>query len=224
MKKNEKHPHSGHRRRMTENFMSVRKAPLTEVQFVEMLLFFCITRSDTNPTAHSLLRKFGSIRSILEADEKEIAKTPGMGPASARKLKNIGRIAEGFSAIRSRSNRGNSLTYHSLRKSIIHFFHEEFVRLHTDIAFMLISFDSSGNVVHYMSFNQRITDSIRAYSKDDMRLESDICILCVMNRVLTSSPKLYESFSGISDNMLQSYKIDAVATVNANMKITFRLL
>lgn len=63
--------HHGHRRRMTENFMSVSNAPLTDVQIVEMLLFYCIPRSDTNPTAHRLLEKFKSIEAILRAEEKE---------------------------------------------------------------------------------------------------------------------------------------------------------
>ena len=68
---------------MTENFMSVSNAPLTDVQIVEMILFYCISRSDTNPIAHRLLDRFGSIESILRAEESELSSVFGMGNASA---------------------------------------------------------------------------------------------------------------------------------------------
>ncbi|MHB1652164.1 MAG: RadC family protein [Desulfitobacteriaceae bacterium] len=52
-------------------------------QILELLLFYAIPRRDTNEIAHSLIRKYGSLSGVLEADPKDLAKTPGLGENSA---------------------------------------------------------------------------------------------------------------------------------------------
>lgn len=52
-------------------------------QILELLLFYAIPRKDTNELAHSLIRKYGSLSGVLEADPNDLAKTPGLGENSA---------------------------------------------------------------------------------------------------------------------------------------------
>ena len=52
-------------------------------ELLEMLLYGCIPRGDTNPVAHLLLKEFGSLSNLLESDAHEIAKTEGVGLKSA---------------------------------------------------------------------------------------------------------------------------------------------
>lgn len=70
---------------MCENFMASEDATLTDVQYLEMILFYCIPRVDTNPIAHRLLDKFGSIRDVFEASEEELISVKGMGPNLLRR-------------------------------------------------------------------------------------------------------------------------------------------
>ena len=75
--------HEGHRDRLRERFLEEGLENFTEIQVLELLLFYCIPRKDTNPIAHALLERFGSLPGVLEAPVSELKKVPGMGEASA---------------------------------------------------------------------------------------------------------------------------------------------
>ena len=49
------------------------------VQVLELLLFFCIPRRDTNEMAHELLNRFGSVSRVMDASEEELMQVPGIG-------------------------------------------------------------------------------------------------------------------------------------------------
>ena len=75
--------HNGHRQRLKERYQNEGLDAFTEVQALELLLFYCIPRQDTNPIAHALIDRFGSISRVLDAPISELQKVPGMGEASA---------------------------------------------------------------------------------------------------------------------------------------------
>ncbi len=75
--------HDGHRQRVKERFLQEGLDNFSEVQALELLLFYCIPRQDTNPIAHGLLDRFGSFAQVLEAPVEELAKVPGMGANAA---------------------------------------------------------------------------------------------------------------------------------------------
>lgn len=82
----EKQIHAGHRQRMHERVQKYGLESLAEHEMLEYLLYFTITRRDTNPIAHALLERFGDFAGVLEADEEELCLVEGMGPTSARFL------------------------------------------------------------------------------------------------------------------------------------------
>ena len=59
--------HDGHRQRLKERFLSQGLDGFTDIQVLELLLFYALPRRDTNPIAHELLKKFGAVRQVLEA-------------------------------------------------------------------------------------------------------------------------------------------------------------
>lgn len=75
--------HDGHRQRLRERFLKEGLDNFTEVQVLELLLFYCIPRHDTNPIAHALLNRFESLSAVLEAPVSELKKVEGMGDSSA---------------------------------------------------------------------------------------------------------------------------------------------
>lgn len=75
--------HSGHRKRLKEQFRTEGLDNFTEVQALELLLFPIIPRRDTNPIAHALLNQFGSFAQVLEAPVEELQKVDGIGEAAA---------------------------------------------------------------------------------------------------------------------------------------------
>ena len=75
--------HDGHRQRLKDRFCKEGLDNFEEHQVLELLLFYCIPRVDTNPIAHALLQKFGSLSQVLEAPVEELEKVPGIGHNAA---------------------------------------------------------------------------------------------------------------------------------------------
>lgn len=75
--------HDGHRRRLKERFFREGLDNFEQLQVLELLLFYCIPRQDTNPIAHALLDRFGSVSKVLEATPEELKKVPGVGESAA---------------------------------------------------------------------------------------------------------------------------------------------
>ncbi len=75
--------HDGHRQRLKERFRNEGLDNFNEVQALELLLFYCVPRQDTNPIAHRLLDRFGTLAQVLEAPMEELAKVKGMGMNAA---------------------------------------------------------------------------------------------------------------------------------------------
>ena len=59
--------HEGHRERLRKRFLEEGLDHFTDIQALELVLFYCVARKDTNPIAHALLDRFGSLAQVLEA-------------------------------------------------------------------------------------------------------------------------------------------------------------
>lgn len=75
--------HDGHRQRLKDRFLKEGLDNFEPHQVLELLLFYCIPRRDTNLIAHALLERFGSVAQVLEAPVSELKKVPGMGEGAA---------------------------------------------------------------------------------------------------------------------------------------------
>ena len=64
---NEKNLHEGHRDRVRKRFIKEGLDGFFDHQVLELMLFYCIPRKDTNDIAHILINKFGSFSSVLDA-------------------------------------------------------------------------------------------------------------------------------------------------------------
>lgn len=75
--------HDGHRERMKQRFLEEGLDHFSEVQVLELLLFYAVPLKDTNPIAHGLLDRFGSVSQVLEAPYEELKKVAGIGDHAA---------------------------------------------------------------------------------------------------------------------------------------------
>ena len=71
--------HKNHRQRLKDRFLKEGLDNFDELYVLELLLFYCIPRVDTNPIAHRLLEHFGSLTAVLNAGVDELEKIEGVG-------------------------------------------------------------------------------------------------------------------------------------------------
>lgn len=78
-----KNIHAGHRARLKTQFLENQLDSMTDIQKLELLLFFAIPQKDTNPIAHNLLDAFGSIKEVFDADFSQLINVDGVKENSA---------------------------------------------------------------------------------------------------------------------------------------------
>ena len=78
--------HDGHRQRLKERYLKEGLDGFAEHQALELILFYCIPRKDTNELAHRLIKRFGSLAQVLEAPADAIAEVEEAGPNVATYL------------------------------------------------------------------------------------------------------------------------------------------
>ena len=80
----------GHRERIKEKFLKNGIDGFAEYEILELLLTYCIPRTDTKPIAKELLNKFKSLDNVFKADFDKLSAIDGLGKNSIVFLKLIG--------------------------------------------------------------------------------------------------------------------------------------
>ena len=79
--------HDNHRQRVKTRYETYGLDIFDEHQALELLLFYCIPRRDTNEIAHRLIERFGSFGQVLDASVKDLEAVEGVGHNVALYLK-----------------------------------------------------------------------------------------------------------------------------------------
>jgi DNA repair protein RadC len=79
----------GHRERLRKRFLKGEFRGFGDYEVIELILTLCIPRCDVKKQAKNLLRKFGSIGGIFDADLGELREVDGVGEVAAANIKII---------------------------------------------------------------------------------------------------------------------------------------
>ncbi|NLJ41149.1 MAG: DNA repair protein RadC [Clostridiales bacterium] len=69
-----KNLHAGHRQRVKDRYLAEGLDAFEDHQVLELLLFYVVPRKDTNELAHRMIKEFGSLAGLFEADARDISK------------------------------------------------------------------------------------------------------------------------------------------------------
>ena len=78
--------HDGHREKMRARFLAAGLDAFADHEALELLLYYAIPRRDTNPIAHTLMERYGSLSAVLEAPAEDLRKVEGIGETRATAL------------------------------------------------------------------------------------------------------------------------------------------
>ena len=75
--------HDGHREHVRRRYLTGGLEPFADHEALELLLFYAIPRQDTNPVAHALMDRYGSLSAVLSAPVEDLKKVKGVGESAA---------------------------------------------------------------------------------------------------------------------------------------------
>ena len=85
--------HDGHREKMRARFLAAGLDAFADHEALELLLYYAIPRRDTNPIAHTLMERYGSLSAVLEAPAEDLRKVEGIGESAAILLRMVPQLS-----------------------------------------------------------------------------------------------------------------------------------
>ncbi|MBQ6263915.1 MAG: RadC family protein [Clostridia bacterium] len=135
--------HENHRARVRERYFAGGFENMDDRAVLEMLLFYCIPRKDTNPVAKLLLDTFGSLSGVLEASPDDLRSLKGIGDNAAAFLTMLPQVCKRYMT--------GTLTEKSLwlddSDSVSQFIKSSFLAEKNE-KFMLLCFDGAGRLTN----------------------------------------------------------------------------
>ncbi|MCU0530690.1 MAG: DNA repair protein RadC [Syntrophales bacterium] len=75
--------HLEHRKRLKDRYARAGLDGLPDYEILELLLCYAVPQGDVKPRAKALLRQFGSLQGVLDADRDDLQGVKGIGPHSS---------------------------------------------------------------------------------------------------------------------------------------------
>lgn len=88
---------SGHRKRLREKFLQAGLRGFLDYEIIELILTLGTPQKDRKAIAKKLIKRFKTVRGVLDASLEELQKTKGIGPVNAFMLKLFPAIFERYS-------------------------------------------------------------------------------------------------------------------------------
>ena len=156
----EKNLHEGHRNRLKNRFLENGLDKFEPHNILELLLFYSIPRKDTNDIAHELIKKFGSLSAVFDANFEDLIKVNYITENSATLIKLIPEISRAYLLDRV-SHEFNVTDLSATKELLLSLFHgqknENVYVLFVSNNFNLLGYEK----IHEGSVNSSIIDTRR---------------------------------------------------------------
>ena len=145
--------HTGHRERLCGRFIDSGLDTFSDVNVLELLLFYAIPRKDTVPLAKELLNRFGSLSAVFDAPIDELLKVPGIGERTATLIKFIPSLSGEYYISRNKDSATVLCRHEAV--DVLRPFYTDFS---TEFAVMVL-LDASGKILGSTRLKHGSTDS-----------------------------------------------------------------
>ena len=146
--------HDGHRERLRDCFRKDGLAGFDGIRALELLLQYAIPRRDTNPIAHALLDRFGSLQAVFDASEQELCEVEGIGPAAAVLIRLVPQLAR-----KSAVDKAAELQYIQSTADAKDYLNPRFLFEQDEIA-LLLCLDSQKRVIQCVELSRGVVNAV----------------------------------------------------------------
>ncbi len=167
--------HDKHRLRVKAEFLNGNYNDYTPAhKWLELLLFYCVPRIDTNPLAHELLAKYKTIDGVLSAPVSELIKFKGITENGAVLLKLIIPIAR-----QCEIEKSNKLIKSLTPQNYGDYLMSRFYGLDLE-HFGILSLDALGKIIDFKLFTQNSNTQVGITTKESLKFILNTNAVCAV--------------------------------------------
>ncbi|MBU2234988.1 MAG: DNA repair protein RadC [Proteobacteria bacterium] len=149
----------GHRERLRKKFMTAGMDALHDHEVLELILTYVVRQQDVKDRAKELLREFGTLKEIVDAEIEDLEKVPGIGKNSAILLKLVKEIAALYLKQRAKEKRQVSCTTELLD------FCRTVMGAKKDEEFCVIYLDAQNQIIEFETIQKGIVNQAVVYPR-----------------------------------------------------------
>ena len=145
--------HEGHRERVYTKLLDETKE-FSDLDILELLLFYAIPQKDVRPIANELLLCFGTLENVINAPYDSLAKIKGMGKRTAIFFKALKLVTD-----RNKEVKEKIETFPNIKTSV-----QFFRNLYEDYdneKFIVVFLNKAGSVIHKMEYAENLNECVR---------------------------------------------------------------
>ncbi len=179
------HDSSGHRMRLRKKFLRGGLQGFLDYEIIELLLTLGTPRRDCKRQAKEALKKFKTLRSVLEAESQDLQNIKGIGPQNIFGIKLVQEVSRRFLKDRmmsrpvcQSSNDVFEYLYHTLRDAKTE-------------KFKVLFLDAKNRIIEEKTFFEGTVDSSAVYPREIMKsaLKYDASSLIFAHNHPTGDPQ-----------------------------------
>jgi len=175
----------GHRQRLKEKFLKSGLKAFLDYEIVELLLTLGMPRRDCKAQAKEAIKKFKTLREVLEADEEDLQKIKGIGPHNVFGIKLIQEVSRRFLKERMMSKP----VCHSPKEVFDYLYHS--LRDLKREKFKVIFLDAKNQIIEERTLFEGTVDASAVYPREIMKsaLRYDASSLIFVHNHPTGDPE-----------------------------------
>jgi len=149
----------GHRERLRKKFMTAGMDALHDHEVLELILTYVVRQQDVKDRAKELLREFGTLKEVVDAEIEDLEKVPGIGKNSAILLKLVKEIAALYLKQKAKEKRQVSCTTELLD------FCRTVMGAKKDEEFCVIYLDAQNQIIEFETIQKGIVNQAVVYPR-----------------------------------------------------------
>ncbi len=141
--------HKDHRKKVREKFYECGLQGMAPHNILELLLFFGIPFKDTNPMAHELINRFGSLSAVFEAKRSDLMQVKGMTENAACLISLILPLYRKYSEDLINRKKNFNTT-----QELVEFLRTLYIDNNTNERVFVLCFDANNSLITYRMLNE----------------------------------------------------------------------